>query len=944
MRNPSHERLNPNVGKAGIKGLTVSSGCYLLRGIRLISISHCESDDESWGLSLKGCLSLISLKYCGMFSNDAPLRHLLALCFFSAATPVFAVDWYVAPVGNDAWSGLLAEPNTAGTDGPFASLNRARDAVRIQLATDAAKPNVVNVRAGTYRLKAALELGEKDSGTASAPVVWRGYEKERPRVTGTLPLVDWEPAGLEGRPSALKIKLPEKQDLALCKQLLLRGKRLPIARYPNADESDPITKGWAFAGGKDWPMYADIPGEDKHTLQVRPADQRSWGHPEDAEVFVFARFNWWNDLVAVSAKDADTGVLTLAKDCSYPIRSGNRYFVQGPLEEMDAPGEWHLDPRTRTLFFLPPDHTRASDVELVVAAGLLKVKNGRHLSIENMDWDGTNGSAVVFENSDGCRFAGHMLRSVGYWAGTGVSVSGGKNVEVRSNTVVGAGRNAVSVSGGVRETLERCEHVVENNHLHDFGVYFKQGVGVSVSGVGSSVVRNWIHNGPRFGVMHGGNLNLIEGNHLHDLSLETEDTGAIYSGGRDWITPRGSVIRHNWIHDIWGMDLHDGKFITPHFSWGIYLDDNSGGVDVIGNLVERCGRGGVHMHAARDCVIENNIWVGNRQWQVDVHGWSVLDRYTRSLPAMIEGYEKVASNPEWKKMRGMEIHPRDVPLPNGLTMRGNRLTKNILVSTDPEVPVIDIKQVPFTHNEFDHNLYWAPGGKVRTGFLGGGPNLGDELLGAWKGAKDALPEGWRFSNKPSGGAKAGLSEPREDGLALRVYGGGKPYPVVSGGGLPLEFGAAYRLSARVRGSQDAKATVGVQSFLSGVYFWASPKSEVRVTQDWEEKEWVFVVPSEGRTGWHPKMAGFSPRIEWRSEDGWLEVGNLSLHRVEMRSEWESWRANGVDAHSLVADPLFEEGDPRRLSKDSPAWGLGFERIPFEKIGVYQDAWRSALAE
>ena len=32
MRNPSPERLNPNVRKAGIKGLTVSSGCYLLRG------------------------------------------------------------------------------------------------------------------------------------------------------------------------------------------------------------------------------------------------------------------------------------------------------------------------------------------------------------------------------------------------------------------------------------------------------------------------------------------------------------------------------------------------------------------------------------------------------------------------------------------------------------------------------------------------------------------------------------------------------------------------------------------------------------------------------------------------------------------------------------------------------------------------------------------------
>ena len=38
--------------------------------------------------------------------------------------------FYVATNGNDAWSGTLAEPNAARTDGPFATLERDRDAVR----------------------------------------------------------------------------------------------------------------------------------------------------------------------------------------------------------------------------------------------------------------------------------------------------------------------------------------------------------------------------------------------------------------------------------------------------------------------------------------------------------------------------------------------------------------------------------------------------------------------------------------------------------------------------------------------------------------------------------------------------------------------------------------------------------------------------------------------
>ena len=49
------------------------------------------------------------------------------LCAATAATtaPDNARVFYVAPNGRDAWSGTLAEPNGAGSDGPFATLARA---------------------------------------------------------------------------------------------------------------------------------------------------------------------------------------------------------------------------------------------------------------------------------------------------------------------------------------------------------------------------------------------------------------------------------------------------------------------------------------------------------------------------------------------------------------------------------------------------------------------------------------------------------------------------------------------------------------------------------------------------------------------------------------------------------------------------------------------------
>ena len=47
-----------------------------------------------------------------------------------ATTQDDEIRFHVATSGNDAWSGSLSEPNAAGTDGPFATLERARDAAQ----------------------------------------------------------------------------------------------------------------------------------------------------------------------------------------------------------------------------------------------------------------------------------------------------------------------------------------------------------------------------------------------------------------------------------------------------------------------------------------------------------------------------------------------------------------------------------------------------------------------------------------------------------------------------------------------------------------------------------------------------------------------------------------------------------------------------------------------
>ncbi|MDB4577478.1 right-handed parallel beta-helix repeat-containing protein, partial [bacterium] len=80
------------------------------------------------------------------------MLRFLAL-FFSCVLLSSAADFYVAPTGSDTWSGKLAEPNEEKSDGPFASVERARDAIR-DLKSE--QNTVVQLRDGHYRLSKTI--------------------------------------------------------------------------------------------------------------------------------------------------------------------------------------------------------------------------------------------------------------------------------------------------------------------------------------------------------------------------------------------------------------------------------------------------------------------------------------------------------------------------------------------------------------------------------------------------------------------------------------------------------------------------------------------------------------------------------------------------------------------------------------------------------------------
>jgi Regulator of chromosome condensation (RCC1) repeat len=103
--------------------------------------------------------------------------------------------FYVATNGDDAWSGTLPSPNTNNSDGPFATFDRARAAVRPLSQTN---PVSVQLRAGTYFLSATELFASADSGTSNAPITYANYPGEAPVISGGRLISGWAPSSTVG--------------------------------------------------------------------------------------------------------------------------------------------------------------------------------------------------------------------------------------------------------------------------------------------------------------------------------------------------------------------------------------------------------------------------------------------------------------------------------------------------------------------------------------------------------------------------------------------------------------------------------------------------------------------------------------------------------------------------------------------------------------------------
>ncbi len=506
------------------------------------------------------------------------------------------LNFYIATNGSDAWSGKLAAPNDAKTDGPLASLEAARDALR-KLRTARQLPGAadVHVRGGSYHLAKTFVLTEADSGTEKAPIIYRAYENEAVSLTGARTVADFQPVKDPGILSRLDPAARAKVLLADLKaqgitefgeptamgkrpDLFFQNRPMTLARWPNSD--------FARVGAvKDGKISYD--GD-------RP---ERWSAETDVWLHGYWFYDWSDSYQKVEAISAKDRLLTLAPpQHHYGYRQGQRYYALNVLAELDAPGEWYLDRQTGLLYFWPPSPLAEASVALSVVPRLVRLENVSWVTLRGLTLEACRDTAVGIQGGTGDVLADCVVRNTGGW---GVEVTGGKGHRVTGCDVYGTGRGGIRVEGGDRPTLTPAGHMVENNHIHHFARLFRTyQPAVELQGVGLRVARNLIHDAPHAALHLAGNDHVVELNEVHDVCRETCDVGALYLG-RDW-TMRGNVIRHNFFHDIAAP--------VALSSMAVYLDDAASGFTVDGNIFHRV-QYAVFLGGGRDNRIENNVFV-----------------------------------------------------------------------------------------------------------------------------------------------------------------------------------------------------------------------------------------------------------------------------------------------------------------------------------------------
>lgn len=519
------------------------------------------------------------------------------------------------PVDKDIFVSANGSDENNGTEeSPVKTVQRA-----LELSREIKKDEkIISFAAGEYSVS-AVTLTEKDNGTVfygNGDVVFNGgvtlFAEDFKPYRDNIKVLDLSKYAVT-KEQIDKVRgfgqyhqaAKYNEEGSLYCELFFDGRRMTLARYPNASET--LNTGRIIDNGDSKEVYTKD-GTQKNPdweLLKNPrggtfaADKSvtdriaTWKNSPDIWMFGYFQYDWADSATPLASFTENS--ITTKYASVYGFKSDMPYYFFNVFEELDAEGEWYISKEDLKLYLIPPAELSGKSIELSLETkDLFTLANSKNIVFDGITLCGTRASAIKGKGSS-IAVKNCTIKNVGENA---VELEG-EQISIENNTITATGKAGVVLTGGDREKLRSSENLVTNNLIYDWSqVYKTYQAAVALHGVGGICSHNEIYNAPHTAITYTGNNHIIEYNVLHDVVQESSDAGAIYAM-RSW-SYYGNVVRYNCLYNIGSEDFAAN---------GIYFDDALSGQTAYGNLLVNVHGCAFLLGGGRDLAIENNIIV-----------------------------------------------------------------------------------------------------------------------------------------------------------------------------------------------------------------------------------------------------------------------------------------------------------------------------------------------
>lgn len=505
-----------------------------------------------------------------------PISFLIVLV--SSFTQSHAANYYVSQEkGNDNRS--LTEAQNPST--PWKSIDKINSLFNYLKPGDAILFNRGETFYGTLHVSA--------SGSSTSPIKIGAYGTgAKPIITSLKPVNEWKSIGNGIYESINSI------DTKSVQVLLINGEAYELGRYPNSNIAN---EGY---------LNIDVVSGNYLLSSSELSGSQNWNGGE----IVIKKNQWIIDTHQISSHtgnqiryNGSISVYTAEKDFGF--------FIQNHINTLDTFGEWYFNPITNKInVYFGNSNPSSMKVEVSTLDNLL-IKDYRdtNITIENLQFKGVNSDAIRLE--------------------------GGQNIKILDSEINFSGENGILALSVIDLLIERNSF----NHTYNNGMYLRYGndnaiirdnkitktalvagrtqnqdaAGIGIFAYGENVLaqNNAVINSGFNGIQFNGNYSVIKNNYVDTFCQIKGDGGGIYTfGGVKYQSYKGRKIEGNIVVNSIGSrgGIPDKGANYKPLAEGIFLDDHSNNIEIIGNTVGNTENSGLKMANAYNINVVNNTF------------------------------------------------------------------------------------------------------------------------------------------------------------------------------------------------------------------------------------------------------------------------------------------------------------------------------------------------